>query len=131
MAGEDDGAAGGGACPRRGRSYGPGAAHLDGTCKMSEAAGCCPRAPKPSRAEEIQLEQHRVRVEDENLPQGDRSDFVEAMLEAAALEPRQHLLVVRASERHVMQRSGRSRVYCAVVVARAIQAVDMHNGAAA
>jgi hypothetical protein len=100
-------------------------AHLDGPRQISRMRRT------PSAAEEIQLEKHRVRIEDENLPQGDRGDFVEAMLEAAALEPRQHLLVARASERHVMQRAGRPRPYIAVVRARAIQAVDVHNRAAA
>src|SRR5437660_606326 len=104
MAGEDDGAAGRGACARRGRSPGPRSAHLDGTRALTGGA-------PPSAVEEVQLEQHRIRIEDENLPQSDRGDLVEAMLQAAALKPRQHLPVVRASERHVMQRSGRPRSY--------------------
>ena len=34
-----------------------------------------------SSAEKIQLEQHLVRVEDEDLPETDRSDNIDAMLE--------------------------------------------------
>src|SRR5882762_2197629 len=89
-----------------------------------------PVRTEPSRAEEIELEQHIVRLEDEDLPQTDRSDLVEAMLDAAAREPRANLIVTRASERHVVQRPGRPRPYVAVVVARAFDAVDVHDGAA-
>src|SRR5204862_6409762 len=80
--------------------------------------------------EEVQLEQHLVRVEDEDLPQARRGDLIQPIPEAAAREAGAHLLVARAAECHMVQRPGRTRAYLAVVVARGVGAVEVQDGAA-
>jgi len=92
-------------------------------------------APRPAKlkssvSKEIELEQHAVRVHDEELPQIDRSHDIHLVLETAAAQPCDHLLVPGAVECHMVQRAGGTWSDIALEKARAVEAVDVNDGPA-